>query len=99
MDVPSWANRNPVAVFCLFSFLFFFEVLDALHMDTMMSHVDSWRSNPDSFLRERGLNTEPAAEPDSEEVFVLIVEGFLIFNHRYKWETSDTCAGRTIFIV
>lgn len=74
-------------------------MLDALHMDTMMSHVDSWRSNPDSFLRERGLNTEPAAEPDSEEVFVLIVEGFLIFNHRYKWETSDTCAGRSIFIV
>lgn len=84
---------------CLVFFSFYFEVLDALHMDTMMSHVDSWRSNPDSFLRERGLNTEPAAEPDSEEVFVLIVEGFLIFNHRYKWETSDTCTGRSIFIV
>lgn len=78
-------------------FSFFFEVLDALHMDTMMSHVDSWRNNPESFLRERGLNTEPAAEPDSEEVFVLIVEGFLIFNHRYKWETSDICAVRSIF--
>lgn len=74
---PLWAKREPRPV-CLFVI----EVLDALHMDTMMSHVDSWRCNPESFLRERGLNAEPAADPDNEEVFVLIVEGFLIFNHR-----------------
>lgn len=66
----------------LFVCLFVIEVLDALHMDTMMSHVDSWRSNPESFLREHGLNTALAADPEREEVFVLIVEGFLIFNHR-----------------
>lgn len=69
-------------------FLFFDEVLDALHMDVMMSHVDSWRRDPESFLKEHGLNTEHSVESDDdEEVFVLIVEGFLIFNHRYKLET------------
>lgn len=66
-------------------------MLDALHMDVMMKHVDSWRRDPESFLKEHGLNTEHSAESDDdEEVFVLIVEGFLIFNHRYKRETSIT---------
>lgn len=82
---PSRANRKHQACFCLFVI----EVLNALHMDTMMSHVDSWRRNPESFLRERGLNTEPAADPNNEEVFVLIVEGFLIFNHRLKKKKKE----------
>lgn len=51
-------------------------VLDALHMDTMMSDVDSWRRDPVRFLRQRSLN------PSDEQLFVLIVEGFLIFNYR-----------------
>lgn len=55
-------------------------VLAALHMDAMMSEVGSWRRDPESFLRQRGLN------PVDLEVFVLIVEGFLIFNHRYTRE-------------
>uniref|UniRef100_A0A8C2ZHC8 Nicotinamide riboside kinase 1 n=1 Tax=Cyclopterus lumpus TaxID=8103 RepID=A0A8C2ZHC8_CYCLU len=58
------------------------EVLDALHMDTMMSEVDSWRRDPEVFLRRRGLNPERTTPPKDEEVYVLIVEGFLIFNHR-----------------
>lgn len=58
-------------------------VLDALHMDEMMRDVDSWRRDPESFLRRRGLNPECAA-PSGKEVFVLIVEGFLIFNDRYR---------------
>lgn len=74
---PLWAETISLFFIC-----FVIEVLDALHMDTMMSHIDSWRSNPESFLRERGLNPKPAADNDNEEVFVLIVEGFLIFNHR-----------------
>uniref|UniRef100_A0A3Q4BEB5 Uncharacterized protein n=1 Tax=Mola mola TaxID=94237 RepID=A0A3Q4BEB5_MOLML len=58
-------------------------LLDALHMDEMMRDVDSWRRDPESFLRRRGLNPERAA-PSGKEVFVLIVEGFLIFNDRYR---------------
>uniref|UniRef100_H2V1L6 Nicotinamide riboside kinase 1 n=1 Tax=Takifugu rubripes TaxID=31033 RepID=H2V1L6_TAKRU len=52
------------------------QVLDALHMDTMMSDVDSWRRDPVQFLRQRSL------KPSDEQLFVLIVEGFLIFNYR-----------------
>lgn len=61
-------------------------MLDALHMDAMMRDVDSWRRDPDSFLRQRGLNPERPAPPVDTEVFVLIVEGFLIFNYRYMRE-------------
>ncbi|KAM4576971.1 nicotinamide riboside kinase 1 isoform 2-T4 [Odontesthes bonariensis] len=57
-----------------------YDVLDALHMDKMMSDVDSWRTDPDSFLRQRGLNPEPSST--DKKVCVLIVEGFLIFNYR-----------------
>uniref|UniRef100_H2V1L7 Nicotinamide riboside kinase 1 n=1 Tax=Takifugu rubripes TaxID=31033 RepID=H2V1L7_TAKRU len=53
-----------------------YDLLDALHMDTMMSDVDSWRRDPVQFLRQRSL------KPSDEQLFVLIVEGFLIFNYR-----------------
>ncbi|XP_033474518.1 nicotinamide riboside kinase 1 [Epinephelus lanceolatus] len=57
-----------------------YDMLDALHMDTMMSDIDSWRRDPESYLRQRGLKLETPSV--GEEVYVLIVEGFLIFNHR-----------------
>lgn len=47
-------------------------------MDTMMSDVDSWRRDPVRFLRKRSL------KPSDEQLFVLIVEGFLIFNYRFS---------------
>ncbi|KAF1389324.1 hypothetical protein PFLUV_G00072250 [Perca fluviatilis] len=60
-----------------------YDMLDALHMDTMMCEVDSWRRDPLSFMKQRGLNPEHTASSSAdEEVYVLIVEGFLIFNHR-----------------
>ncbi|XP_054467373.1 nicotinamide riboside kinase 1 [Anoplopoma fimbria] len=59
-----------------------YDMLDALHMDTLMSEVDSWRRDPESFLRRQGLNPERTTPSVEEEVYVLIVEGFLIFNHR-----------------
>ncbi|XP_071394614.1 nicotinamide riboside kinase 1 isoform X1 [Centroberyx affinis] len=65
-----------------------YDMLDALHMDEMMSEVDSWRRDPESFLAERGLTAERTAAPE-DKVFVLIVEGFLIFNHRPLNELMD----------
>ncbi|XP_041720601.1 nicotinamide riboside kinase 1 isoform X3 [Coregonus clupeaformis] len=55
-----------------------YDVLDALHMDRMMSKIESWRKDPDSFLASQSLKTQCSV---GEEVFVLIVEGFLIFNY------------------
>ncbi|XP_032371548.1 nicotinamide riboside kinase 1 isoform X1 [Etheostoma spectabile] len=59
-----------------------YDMLDALHMDTMMCEVDSWRRDPLSFMRQRGLYPEHTTSSADEMVYVLIVEGFLIFNHR-----------------
>lgn len=66
-----------------------YDMLDALHMDKMMSDVDSWRRDPKLFLRERDLNSELAAASLDQDVFVLIVEGFLIFNYRPLNELFD----------
>ncbi|XP_071394615.1 nicotinamide riboside kinase 1 isoform X2 [Centroberyx affinis] len=69
-----------------------YDMLDALHMDEMMSEVDSWRRDPESFLAERGLTAERTAAPE-DKVFVLIVEGFLIFNHSSRVYTPHDPPG------
>ncbi|XP_060894678.1 nicotinamide riboside kinase 1 isoform X2 [Labrus mixtus] len=66
-----------------------YDMLDALHMDTMMSDIDSWRRDPEAFLKQCGPFPEQTAASADEEVFVLIVEGFLIFNHRPLNELFD----------
>lgn len=47
-----------------------------------MNAVHSWRSDPELFLRQKRLNPEHTTPTDAAEVFVLLVEGFLIFNYR-----------------
>lgn len=47
-----------------------------------MREVESWQKDPVAFLRQRGRE-HTTASAEEEEVYVLIVEGFLIFNHRY----------------
>ncbi|KAM3611000.1 uncharacterized protein V6R79_012100 [Siganus canaliculatus] len=66
-----------------------YDKLDALHMDTMMSDVDLWRRDPVSFLRQKQLMPEQTTASADEDVFVLIVEGFLIFNYRPLNELFD----------
>ncbi|XP_035513521.1 nicotinamide riboside kinase 1 [Morone saxatilis] len=66
-----------------------YDILDALHMDTMMSDVDSWQRDPETFQRQRGLDPERTTPSAGREVFVLIVEGFLIFNYRPLNELFD----------
>nr|XP_020449321.1 nicotinamide riboside kinase 1-like isoform X2 [Monopterus albus] len=66
-----------------------YDMLDALHMDTMMREVDSWRRDPESFLRKKGVTPEHTALTVDMEVFVLVVEGFLIFNYRPLNEVFD----------
>lgn len=66
-----------------------YDMLDALHMDQMMSDVNSWRTDPESFLRKQGLNPQQTSSSFDEEVYVVIVEGFLIFNYRPLSELFD----------
>ncbi|XP_030593210.1 nicotinamide riboside kinase 1 isoform X2 [Archocentrus centrarchus] len=66
-----------------------YDILDALHMQTMIRDVDLWQRDPESFLRQQGLKPQLIAPSIDKEVFVLIVEGFLIFNHRPLNELFD----------
>ncbi|XP_032371550.1 nicotinamide riboside kinase 1 isoform X3 [Etheostoma spectabile] len=70
-----------------------YDMLDALHMDTMMCEVDSWRRDPLSFMRQRGLYPEHTTSSADEMVYVLIVEGFLIFNHSLRVYTPPDPPG------
>ncbi|XP_037535975.1 nicotinamide riboside kinase 1 [Nematolebias whitei] len=64
-----------------------YDTLDALHMEKLMSEVDSWRTDPALFLRQRGQNIKCSS--NNTEIFVLIVEGFLVFNYRPLNELFD----------
>ncbi|KAA0705600.1 Nicotinamide riboside kinase 1 [Triplophysa tibetana] len=57
-----------------------YDTLDALHMDRMMSDIESWQKDPESFMSSRGLRVTSTGS-QKPSVFALIVEGFLIFNH------------------
>uniref|UniRef100_A0A3P8WSY6 Nicotinamide riboside kinase 1 n=1 Tax=Cynoglossus semilaevis TaxID=244447 RepID=A0A3P8WSY6_CYNSE len=58
-----------------------FSVLSALHMDKMINDVDLWRKDPEAYMNGQGLNKEMKTLTADKGVFVLIVEGFLIFNY------------------
>ncbi|XP_016334310.1 nicotinamide riboside kinase 1-like [Sinocyclocheilus anshuiensis] len=57
-----------------------YDTLDALHMDRMMAGIGSWQEDPRGFMMSRDPSVKSTASEPSN-VFVLIVEGFLIFNH------------------
>ncbi|XP_029366378.1 nicotinamide riboside kinase 1 [Echeneis naucrates] len=66
-----------------------YDMIDALHMDMMMSDINSLRRDPESFLRQQCQKLEPTTMTVNTEVIVLIVEGFLIFNYRPLNEIFD----------
>ncbi|KAL1278301.1 hypothetical protein QQF64_024974 [Cirrhinus molitorella] len=80
-----------------------YDTLDALHMDRMMAVIGLWQKDPQSFMSSCGYAVKSTATEPSN-VFVLIVEGFLIFNHgplnsllnkRYFLQISyETCRER-----
>ncbi|XP_055359748.1 nicotinamide riboside kinase 2 isoform X2 [Betta splendens] len=63
-------------------------------MEAMVNTVKGWQENPVKFARSHGvsLSTE-AQKPGSkdQEVHVLIVEGFLIYNYKPLLDIYDKC--------
>ncbi|XP_044301843.1 nicotinamide riboside kinase 1 isoform X2 [Varanus komodoensis] len=59
-----------------------YDVLDALHMDKMVARIHSWMANPE----DPALTKPPSGTDDdqkgAEDTFVLIVEGFLLYNYK-----------------
>lgn len=53
-------------------------------MEAMVNTVKGWMENPVKFARSHGVTLLPLADgSDSErEVHILLVEGFLLYNHQ-----------------
>ncbi|XP_053157313.1 nicotinamide riboside kinase 2 [Hemicordylus capensis] len=59
------------------------DVLASLDMDAMVSTVHAWTENPMKFARSHGVNVPPGSKkPDLDDIHILIVEGFLLYNYR-----------------
>uniref|UniRef100_A0A8C2MRH9 Nicotinamide riboside kinase 1 n=1 Tax=Cricetulus griseus TaxID=10029 RepID=A0A8C2MRH9_CRIGR len=63
------------------------DVLEALHMEEMMSAISCWMENP-------GHSAGPAALESAQRVPILIIQGFLLFNYK----PLDTIWNRTYFL-
>ncbi|KAL4623179.1 nicotinamide riboside kinase 1 isoform X2 [Arapaima gigas] len=67
-----------------------YDVLDALNMDKMMNKIQTWQKDPVSFLASHGLRAQsPRGLETLKDVYVLIIEGFLIYNYRPFNEIID----------
>ncbi|XP_043916780.1 nicotinamide riboside kinase 1 [Protopterus annectens] len=58
-----------------------YDVIDAVDMEAMMAHVCAWISNPKEHLNSKCDHLETNSE-NWKEVYILIVEGFLLYNYR-----------------
>nr|XP_056700366.1 nicotinamide riboside kinase 2 [Euleptes europaea] len=59
------------------------DVLESLDMEAMVSTVHAWMENPVKFARSHGVTISPGMkEPNSDDIHILIVEGFLLYNYR-----------------
>ena len=59
-------------------------VITALDMESMTNTIKGWMENPVKFARSHGVTLSSApdvADPD-EQIHILIVEGFLLYNCR-----------------
>ncbi|XP_077903608.1 nicotinamide riboside kinase 1 isoform X2 [Ictidomys tridecemlineatus] len=64
-----------------------YDVLEALNMEEMMSAISCWMESP-------GHSVESTDGTSAEEIPILIIEGFLLFNYR----PLDTVWNRSYFL-
>uniref|UniRef100_A0A3B3C0D8 Muscle-specific beta 1 integrin binding protein n=1 Tax=Oryzias melastigma TaxID=30732 RepID=A0A3B3C0D8_ORYME len=72
----------------------FFKVLiTALDMEAMTNTIKGWMENPVKFARSHGvsLSPVPAVASDKEQIHILIVEGFLLYNYAPLLDVFDKC--------
>ncbi|XP_050768668.1 nicotinamide riboside kinase 1 isoform X2 [Gymnogyps californianus] len=69
-----------------------YDVLDALYMDEMVKSIRNWMKSP----ANSGVVTEEPQNPcnnrkNTEDVYILIVEGFLLYNYNTRvYQPADT---------
>ncbi|XP_053144841.1 nicotinamide riboside kinase 1 isoform X2 [Hemicordylus capensis] len=59
-----------------------YDVLDALHMDKMVASIRSWMTNPEDSALTRLPSSTQDNQKGREDICVLIVEGFLLYNYK-----------------
>ncbi|XP_075467440.1 nicotinamide riboside kinase 2 isoform X1 [Ascaphus truei] len=68
------------------------DVITSIDMEAMVNTVNAWLDNPVKFALSHGINVSPATEgSDKEDIQTLILEGFLLYNHK---PLSDLCTQR-----
>ncbi|XP_054843469.1 nicotinamide riboside kinase 1 isoform X2 [Eublepharis macularius] len=58
-----------------------YDVLDALYMEEMVASIHSWMANPKGCALT-SLNNMHDMQQETDDCWVLIVEGFLLYNYR-----------------
>ncbi|XP_030583183.1 muscle-specific beta 1 integrin binding protein isoform X1 [Archocentrus centrarchus] len=76
------------------------DVITALDMEAMTNTIKGWIENPVKFARSHGVSLSSAsasdlADPD-EQIHILIVEGFLLYNYPPLLDVFDKCYYITI---
>ncbi|XP_066551832.1 muscle-specific beta 1 integrin binding protein isoform X2 [Amia ocellicauda] len=62
-------------------------------MEAMTNTVKAWMENPVKFARSHGVSVSPVEDEaqSEEEIHILIVEGFLLYNYRPLLDVYDKC--------
>ncbi|KAL6469485.1 hypothetical protein MHYP_G00230090 [Metynnis hypsauchen] len=74
------------------------DVITALDMEAMVNTIKGWVENPVKFARSHGIQVAPTAEmgPSENQIHILIVEGFLLYNYKPLMDVYDKCYYITI---
>ncbi|XP_048833037.1 muscle-specific beta 1 integrin binding protein [Brienomyrus brachyistius] len=70
-----------------------YDVITALDTESMVNTIKGWEENPVKFARSHGIPVSPTAEVShtENEIHILIVEGFLLYNYQPLLDVYSKC--------
>ncbi|CAH2292264.1 Hypothetical predicted protein [Pelobates cultripes] len=67
-------------------------VITSIDMEAMVNTVTAWVENPVKFARSHGIaGSHPYEQQEDDEIQILILEGFLLYNHK---PLAEMCSRR-----